>query len=131
MKHDDDIVSQGSPPEEAPATTGGASSLTAAMNAVLKAVKPLDALIKAQNAACRGGEHRQNGRCGNCAAQLARKDRALGKKVSLGLKLQPVFVADQNDRTFLEMGIGHGRHPQSRAPVSLWIRICRAVPSLS
>lgn len=48
MKHDDDIVSQGSPPEEAFATTGGASSLTAAMNAVLKAVKPLDALVKAQ-----------------------------------------------------------------------------------
>ncbi len=48
MKHDDDIVSQGSPPEEASATTGGASSLTAAMNAVLKAVKPLDALVKAQ-----------------------------------------------------------------------------------
>ncbi len=48
MKHDDDIGNQGSPPEEAPATTGGASSLTAAMNAVLKAVKPLDALIKTQ-----------------------------------------------------------------------------------
>ncbi len=41
-------VSQGSPPEEAPATTGGVDSLTAAMNAVLKAVKPLDALVKAQ-----------------------------------------------------------------------------------
>jgi hypothetical protein len=41
-------VSQGSPPEEAPATTGGADSLTAAMNGVLKAVKPLDALVKAQ-----------------------------------------------------------------------------------
>jgi hypothetical protein len=48
MKSDEDIVSQGSPPEEAPATTGGVASLTAAMNAVLKAVKPMDALIKAQ-----------------------------------------------------------------------------------
>lgn len=41
-------VSQGSPPEEVSATAGGAASLTAAMNAVLKAMKPLDALIKAQ-----------------------------------------------------------------------------------
>jgi len=51
MKHDDDLVSQGSPPEQAPATSGGAASLTAAMNAVLKAVKPLEALVKAQEVA--------------------------------------------------------------------------------
>lgn len=44
-------VSHGSPPEEAPALTGGVASLTAAMNAVLKAVKPLDALIKAYDQA--------------------------------------------------------------------------------
>ncbi len=41
-------VSQGSPPESAVAVSGGAASLTAAMNAVLKAVKPLDGLEKAQ-----------------------------------------------------------------------------------
>lgn len=44
-------VSQGSPPEGAPATTGGAASLTAAMNAVLKAMKPLEALIKSYDQA--------------------------------------------------------------------------------
>lgn len=41
-------VPQGSPPEQAHATSGGAASLSAAMNAVLKAMKPLDALVKAQ-----------------------------------------------------------------------------------
>lgn len=51
MKHDDDLVSQGSPQEERRATSGGADSLASAMNAVLKAAKPLDALHSAQQQA--------------------------------------------------------------------------------
>lgn len=48
MTDETSVVSQGSPPEQASATSGGAASLSAAMNAVLKAMKPLDALVKAQ-----------------------------------------------------------------------------------
>lgn len=48
MTRETSEVSQSSPPEEEPATTCGVTSLTAAMNAVLKAIKPLDAQVKAQ-----------------------------------------------------------------------------------
>jgi hypothetical protein len=52
MKHDDHFVSHESPPEAATvATSGDSLSLEKAMAAVLKAVKPLDALVKAQNQA--------------------------------------------------------------------------------
>jgi len=58
--------------------------------------------VQAQHAARRGGEVRYHQSGTDRAAHLAHKTGAIREEIGLGLQLQPVFIADQDDRAFLK-----------------------------
>ncbi len=67
-------------------------------------------IINPSHASCRAGENRQDARGADRAAHLPGKACPVWKEISLCLKLQPVFVADQDDRSLLKR-CGHADLP--------------------
>ena len=67
---------------------------------------------------------------GRLQADMGQQFSAFWEEGRLGLDLHAVGVANQDGGPHGKAA-AHGRHPQSFAPVSLWARIWRAVPSVS